>query len=228
MSPSTLQNCSPFSPFAGRLAPVPTGSMKTRSVTSRIEFGFGTTAACGAGWSPLGSSSTFFGPSPPKCSHTAEEPGPPLKQKVIGRLALPMKTSWLVRFSSFSQSRSQRIVKRLFTPWKMARRGIAADREEAFRAIDFFLFGERCTKNSNFSTLNGRSNSKAERLDVVMVPVLEFVEEFGIDAELLVHVEGVHVEQLLEVHLRVVRAENLRVRVEFAALVSTFVELLSA
>ena len=29
---------------------------------------------------PSGESSTFFGPSPPKCSHTAAEPGPPLKQ----------------------------------------------------------------------------------------------------------------------------------------------------
>ena len=39
---------------------------------------------------------------------------------------LPMKTSWLCRFSVFSQRRSQRSVKRLFTPWKMARRGFPA------------------------------------------------------------------------------------------------------
>ena len=38
--------------------------------------------------------------------------------------SFPMKTTWLERGSFFSQSRSHISVKRLFTPWKTARRGL--------------------------------------------------------------------------------------------------------
>ena len=58
-----------------------------------------------------------------------------------------------------------------------------------------------------------------------MMPRVEFVEELRIGGELSVEVEGVHVEQLLEVHLRLVGAEDLRVRIELARLLFDAVEV---
>ena len=53
--------------------------------------------------------------------------------------------------------------------------------------------------------------------DVVVVSAfLDLVEEVGIDAQLVIDIERIHVEEFLQVHLGAVCAENSRVGIEFA------------
>ena len=92
-----LKNCSAFSSFAARLNPVATGSMKTRSLPSRIEYGLSTRLKGGLGNVPSSFMLARRGPSAPRCSHTEEEPGPPLKQNVTGRVAALVSSSARVR-----------------------------------------------------------------------------------------------------------------------------------
>src|SRR5690606_38020482 len=77
-----------FSPSTGRLKPVLIGSIKTRSDSSRMEYWLSVSLKGGLGISPSSVNTTRRGPSTPRCSQTDEEPGPPLKEKVTGRLAL--------------------------------------------------------------------------------------------------------------------------------------------
>ena len=86
MSPRSPWNCLASSPFSARLYPVLTGSMKTRSVWSSRVWGFSTNRPGGAGGLPWSSNHTRLGPKQPRCSQTEEEPGPPLKLKVTGRV----------------------------------------------------------------------------------------------------------------------------------------------
>src|SRR6188472_1078771 len=77
-------NCLGDSPAAGRENPVETGSINTRSVLSSQVYSLFTTWYGGAGAVPSSFSKTRLGARPPICSQTVEEPGPPLKAKVIG------------------------------------------------------------------------------------------------------------------------------------------------
>ena len=87
ISPDCPKNCSAFSSFAGRLKPVATGSMNTRSVAPSSEYSLSIRPNGGFGSVPSSFILTRRGPRAPRCSHTEEEPGPPLKQKVTGRVA---------------------------------------------------------------------------------------------------------------------------------------------
>ena len=72
---------------SGRLKPVPTGSMKTMSVTSSRLSGLSRTGKGGAPSSRASDGiATRFGPKAPMCSQSEPEPGPPLNRKVTGRL----------------------------------------------------------------------------------------------------------------------------------------------
>src|SRR5271157_5231139 len=75
-----------FWPSTGRLYPVLTGSMKTKSVSSSNEYSLSVNWNGGFGKLPSNSSITRLGPSNPICSQTDDEPGPPLNENVIGRL----------------------------------------------------------------------------------------------------------------------------------------------
>ena len=86
-SPSTPWNLASSFGSGERLKPVLTGSMKTRSVRSNSVFSLSTSRYGGGGASPSSARATHFGPKAPKCSHTDDEPGPPLNAKVIGRCA---------------------------------------------------------------------------------------------------------------------------------------------
>lgn len=101
---SPTESTSPVRPwyldaFFGSLdrdKPVETGSMKTRSVLSRMENGFSLTLIGGSrAVVPSGDVGTILGPRAPRWSQTADEPGPPLKAKVIGRLVASV-TSFLM------------------------------------------------------------------------------------------------------------------------------------
>jgi len=70
----------------GRLKPVETGSMKTRSVRSSHVDSLSAIWYGGAGASPSGVRLARLGPMAPMCSQIEAEPGPPLKQYVTGRL----------------------------------------------------------------------------------------------------------------------------------------------
>src|ERR1041385_1235007 len=85
MSPRRLQNFLPSSAVAARLKPVPTGSMKTRSVASSQVCSLSTSWYGDAGSHPSSSIFTRRGPSAPRCSQTDAEPGPPLKENIRGR-----------------------------------------------------------------------------------------------------------------------------------------------
>ena len=84
MSPWTPQNFLPSSGLAARLYPVPTGSMNTRSVWSSQLSSLSTSWYGGAGMRPSSSIFTRLGPIAPRCSHTEEEPGPPLNENISG------------------------------------------------------------------------------------------------------------------------------------------------
>src|SRR5450755_3345295 len=84
-SAESPKNASAFSSFAARLKPVATGSMKTRSLLSKIEYSLSTRPNGGGGKVPSSFIFTRRGPSAPRCSQTDDDPGPPLKQNVIGR-----------------------------------------------------------------------------------------------------------------------------------------------
>src|ERR1041385_3787477 len=85
MPPRRLQNFLPSSAVAARLKPVPTGSMKTRSVASSQGCSLSTSWYGDAGSHPSSSIFTRRGPSAPRCSQTDAEPGPPLKENIRGR-----------------------------------------------------------------------------------------------------------------------------------------------
>src|SRR4030088_2736723 len=67
------------------LKPVPTGSMKTRSVLSSREPALSATLYGGGGVGSAFEVITRFGPNAPMCSQTDAEPGPPLYTKDTGR-----------------------------------------------------------------------------------------------------------------------------------------------
>src|SRR5258705_9655794 len=71
---------------AGRVKPVIIGSMKTISVLSSHELGLSTYLYGGGNVFPSSVIKTILGPRAPICNQTEEEPGPPLKEKRIGRL----------------------------------------------------------------------------------------------------------------------------------------------
>ena len=73
--------------FPGRLKPVATGSMNTKSLPSKIEYSLSTRPDGSGGKVPSSFIFTRRGPSAPRCNHTDDEPGPPLKQNVTGRAA---------------------------------------------------------------------------------------------------------------------------------------------
>src|SRR5262245_5553393 len=87
MSCSSPWNWLADSPSTGRLYPVETGSIKTRSVKSSQHDSLSASAYGGGGVIPSGPMTTRLGPSAPMCSHTDDEPGPPLYAKVIDRVA---------------------------------------------------------------------------------------------------------------------------------------------
>lgn len=73
--------------FSAREYPVATGSMNTKSDWSRREYSFSTSLCGGGPGFPKSSIGlTRCGPKVPRWSHTELEPGPPLKEKVIGRV----------------------------------------------------------------------------------------------------------------------------------------------
>src|SRR5581483_7864072 len=85
MSPRTCQNFFPTSGDTARLYPVPTGSMNTRSVWSSHVYSLSTSSNGGEGMKPSFCIFTRFGPIAPRCSHTDDDPGPPLNENVSGR-----------------------------------------------------------------------------------------------------------------------------------------------
>src|SRR2546430_2871417 len=76
-----------FSPFVAREYPVDTGSMKTRSEWASNVCALSTSPYGGAARVPASPLTTRRGPSSPRCSHTLDEPGPPLNANVTGRSA---------------------------------------------------------------------------------------------------------------------------------------------
>jgi len=99
------------------------------------------------------------------------------------------------------------------------------DGEEAFAPEDLFILGEFLDKKLKFFYVEGLSEFEGERLDIVMMPSLEFVEEFWINGEFLIDIESVHVEELLEIYLGVVGAEDLGTGVEFGEFLFEFLEV---
>src|SRR5437773_8602369 len=85
-SSSSPQNLVPSCWLAARLYPVPIGSRNTRSVWSSSVYWLSSKLYGGGGALPSGSRRTFLGPNAPRCSQTVDEPGPPLKTKVMGRV----------------------------------------------------------------------------------------------------------------------------------------------
>src|SRR5215475_2397872 len=94
-SSCTPWNCLSASPGAGRLYPVVTGSMKTMSVTSKIEDSLSTNLYGGGSKLPASPISTRRGPNAPTCSHNEPAPGPPLNANVIGRFAASFASSFV-------------------------------------------------------------------------------------------------------------------------------------
>ena len=84
-SPSTENSFLRASSPAAIDQPVCGGSMKTRSKCASQVSGLSLTAYGGAGIVPSLGTTTRLGPSAPRCSHTDDEPGPPLKAKHNGR-----------------------------------------------------------------------------------------------------------------------------------------------
>lgn len=61
--------------------------MNTKSATSRMEWGFSSRTTGGLmGAVPSMEPGTMRGPSAPRWSQTADDPGPPLKANMTGRL----------------------------------------------------------------------------------------------------------------------------------------------
>ena len=85
MSPRKAWNLVFSSGLAAREKPVPTGSMKTRSVRSSQVASLSTRRNGGAGIVGSSGSATRRGPRVPRCSQTDAEPGPPLKLNMSGR-----------------------------------------------------------------------------------------------------------------------------------------------
>src|SRR5208282_419395 len=84
-SSSTPQKSFSLDLPAARLKPVPTGSIKTRSLLSSRQFSLSVTEyGAGAVGSAL-AVTTRRGPKAPMCSQIDEDPGPPLYTKAIGR-----------------------------------------------------------------------------------------------------------------------------------------------
>ena len=90
MSGSVPQNAASLVSPTGREKPAPMASMKTRSdLSSRLSLL--STMSNGALCVERGLSvATRIGPSDPMCSHSVEEPGPPLYRKVTGRRVPPV------------------------------------------------------------------------------------------------------------------------------------------
>src|SRR3546814_12576350 len=86
-SASALQKSSAFSGSAARLQPVPMGSRSTRSEKASQLSGLLSSGAAASGGEP---NSTMRGPSRPRCRQAEAAPGPPLHQKVTGRVAGPV------------------------------------------------------------------------------------------------------------------------------------------
>ena len=84
-SPSTPKTLAGSQSSATQDQPVPRASRKTTSVSRRTVWGLSSTAASARTW-PQPSVATRRGPMPPKLMGTEEEPGPPLKAKVTGRV----------------------------------------------------------------------------------------------------------------------------------------------
>src|SRR5713226_240611 len=89
---STPQKSLPLALPSGLLNPVPMGSMKTRSVLSRRQEALSASLYGGGGVASASTVTTRLGPNAPMCSHTEDEPGPPLYTKDRGR--------WLASFTS--------------------------------------------------------------------------------------------------------------------------------
>src|SRR5215831_395119 len=68
------------------LKPVPTGSINTRSERSSKHSGLSSSLYGAGGVMPAFTVATRRGPNEPMCSHTEEEPGPPLYKNEIGRV----------------------------------------------------------------------------------------------------------------------------------------------
>ncbi len=86
-SPSTESSVLRASSPAVIDQPVCGGSMKTRSKCASQVSGLSLTAYGGVGMRPSSGTTMRLGPSAPRCSHTDDEPGPPLKAKHSGRVA---------------------------------------------------------------------------------------------------------------------------------------------
>jgi len=67
--------------------------MNTRSLAPKIENSLSTNPNGGFGSVPSSFIFTRLGPSAPRCSHTDDEPGPPLKHIVTGLAALSVSPS---------------------------------------------------------------------------------------------------------------------------------------
>ena len=64
-----------------------TGSMKTRSEVRSNDWRLSVSPYGGLVSAPTSPITTRRGPNSPMCSQTEDDPGPPLKAKVTGRLA---------------------------------------------------------------------------------------------------------------------------------------------
>jgi len=75
---SMPQKSLPFASPAGRLKPVPIGSIMTMSALSRSVYSLSITGYGGPPWGPTSEVTTRRGPMIPMCSQNEADPGPPL------------------------------------------------------------------------------------------------------------------------------------------------------
>src|SRR6185437_12176666 len=81
----TSKYCSSLPSPAGRLKPVPIGSINTRSATSSKLLALSRRRADAVELSFGAGTGTRLGPNPPTCVHSEADPGPPLKINITGR-----------------------------------------------------------------------------------------------------------------------------------------------
>jgi hypothetical protein len=86
-------------------------------------------------------------------------------------------------------------------PVKNGASRVPGDLEKAFAAKDLLFFGKFLDEILESFDMEGPFELEAEGINVVMVPLIEFVEKLRVDGQLSIEIEGMHVEQLFQIHL---------------------------
>ncbi len=125
------------------------------------------------------------------------------------------------------QGRSQKMWKRLFTPWKIARRSWPFNDTNPLERYTFSFVAEPLHEFFETSAMSNGCSNANEWLTMSWwcSPCLHLVEKIRVHLQLPVHVEGVDVEQLVQRHLALLGAQDARVRVHRADLLADAAEL---